>query len=169
MKNALLISFILFSFLSKSQLFDGLGVHTSAHTSYYKLVEYKSEKILGLDIGFNYDASINELAFFRTGLTYTTLGEKETYGIIDNNGSVLGNETRFFYHYYLTLPAQVHIKLSKLWLGLGANLNYYLSSRIKDHMNDVKEKSSSNRDLMLGVYVSMGLQEKINDKLYYHI
>lgn len=170
MKKFLIIIFVAcLSFSNYSQEFTGLGVNVSAHSSYYKLVEYRSDKILGLDVGFQYDSWINNVIMFRTGLSYLTLGEKENYILTDNSGNPLGKFSTFYYHYYLSAPFIITGKINKFWAGLGFNLNYYLNSRIKDQLNDVKDRLDSQRSFLLGAYFCMGIQEKINDKMYFHV
>lgn len=156
-------------FSGNAQEFNAIGINVSGHTSYYKLVEYKSEKIAALDLGFNYDVAILPSLLFRTGLSYNTLGEKESYLLTDNSGATIGKFSRYFYNYYLSAPFQIHGKINMFWAGIGFNVFYYLNSRIKDQLNDIKSKVDSNRQFLLGFWISMGIQEKISEKIYFNV
>lgn len=144
-----------------------LGLDVSSHVTYDKIGDLTFESRLATDIGFHYEVDAGEYMFVQLGASFMDVGYKVTYGATE--GALGFKYTEFIHNYYISAPVNLFVKASKLWVGVGLNLNYYINTRQKDPLNNVTYKDKDLRSFLVGINISAGIREKITNGIYYHL
>ena len=114
--------------------------------------------------------------FLNSGVSFTELGYKEQIIPFLN---YIGEETRniTYKHYYITANVLAQYKFKMMYFGLGLNTAHYQISKIIENGTTVVTKNpirigpdfalESTGYWLLGLQARIGIQLKINNKLYF--